>query len=136
MLNEAGPRPVVVDFGAPWCDHCRTMVPVFVRLSEQFPLALFVLADVDKLPDSTRDVRYTPTFAFYSRGRKVMLRSAQGHTLLVFRPPGGCPLQVAERLLLLSSQVDEITGNNVQQLRDRLWLHAVPAPAPDPPPAH
>lgn len=37
----------------------------------QFPRTRFVLADADYLPELAGDVRYTPTFSFYLRGRKV-----------------------------------------------------------------
>ena len=31
----------------------------------------FVLADVDTLPETAEHVRFTPTFTFYRKGRKV-----------------------------------------------------------------
>lgn len=62
---------MVVDFGASWCDHCRGMLPAVVALTEAFPRPLFVLTDVDQVPETAADVRYTPTFAFFHRNRKV-----------------------------------------------------------------
>ena len=35
LLRVAGPRPVVVDYGARWCDHCKTMAPTFARLADE-----------------------------------------------------------------------------------------------------
>eukprot|EP00898_Chlorokybus_atmophyticus_P002634 jgi/Chlat1/3371/Chrsp23S03716 len=72
ILASAGPsRTVVVDYGASWCDHCKGMIPAFVRLSSQFVDTLFVVADVDRVPRTSADIRFTPTFAFYRNGRKV-----------------------------------------------------------------
>ena len=31
----------------------------------------FVIADADFLPEMAADIRYTPTFAFYQRGKRV-----------------------------------------------------------------
>ena len=39
--------------------------------SRAYPESHFVLADVDTLPDSAKDVRFTPTFTFYRKGKKI-----------------------------------------------------------------
>jgi thioredoxin 1 len=62
---------VVVKFGASWCTHCAGMLPEFGAASREYPDAHFVLADVDTLPETAADIRYTPTFSFYQKGRKV-----------------------------------------------------------------
>jgi hypothetical protein len=31
----------------------------------------FIIADADFLPEMAADIRYTPTFAFYQRGKRV-----------------------------------------------------------------
>ena len=61
----------VVKFGAPWCTHCAEMLPEFGDASRKYPDAHFVLADVDTLPETAEHVRFTPTFTFYRKGRKV-----------------------------------------------------------------
>ena len=62
---------VVVKFGASWCTHCAEMLPEFGAASRAYPESHFVLADVDTLPDSAKDVRFTPTFTFYRKGKKI-----------------------------------------------------------------
>ena len=62
---------LVVKFGASWCTHCAGMLPEFGAASREYPDAHFVLADVDTLPETAADVRYTPTFSFFHKGRKV-----------------------------------------------------------------
>lgn len=62
---------LVVKFGASWCTHCAGMLPEFGAASRNYPDAHFVLADVDTLPETAADVRYTPTFTFFYKGRKV-----------------------------------------------------------------
>ena len=53
------------------CHACRHMLPTFCNLSNEYDSALFIYADVDKCYETTRDVRYTPTFRFYRDGEKV-----------------------------------------------------------------
>lgn len=62
---------VVVKFGASWCTHCAGMLPEFGAASRNYPDVHFVLADVDTLPETAADVRFTPTFTFYHKGKKV-----------------------------------------------------------------
>ncbi|XP_024384419.1 thioredoxin-like 3-3 isoform X1 [Physcomitrium patens] len=64
-------QPAVVNYGAPWCHVCQHMLPTFCNLSNEYASALFIYADVDKCYETTRDVRYTPTFRFYRDGEKV-----------------------------------------------------------------
>jgi len=71
VLREAGVQTTVVDFGASWCDHCKGMLPWFAESSDKFPNMTFVMADVDRMPEMARDIRYTPTFSFYVNGKKV-----------------------------------------------------------------
>lgn len=64
-------KPAVVTYGAPWCHACRQMLPTFCNLSNDYESAMFIYADVDKCYETTRDVRYTPTFRFFRDGEKV-----------------------------------------------------------------
>ena len=63
------------------------MLPAVMGLTEKFAKHLFVLADVDSVPDTAADVRYTPTFSFYRRNRKVRLQLPPVHKTAC-PPPG------------------------------------------------
>ena len=69
----------------------------------------FVIADADFLPEMAADIRYTPTFAFYQRGKRV--RSTTSRACWT-------------RAELAATQVDEFVGTNERMLRDRVWLHS------------
>mmetsp|Transcript_31370 Transcript_31370/g.43528 ORF Transcript_31370/g.43528 Transcript_31370/m.43528 type:complete len:136 (+) Transcript_31370:211-618(+) len=71
LIKQTQDKPVIVDFGAAWCDHCKGILPAFVRMTQEFSKPLFVLTDVDNVPTESKDIRYTPTFSFYNKGRKV-----------------------------------------------------------------
>ncbi|ACO62260.1 predicted protein [Micromonas commoda] len=62
---------VVVKYGAAWCKHCPMMLPEFGAAARRHPEAHFVLADVDTLPETGKDIRFTPTFSFYRSGVKL-----------------------------------------------------------------
>ncbi len=122
---------VVVDFSAAWCEKCKAVEPVVASLAQQAcpvllaaqvqPLAdrlrppaqhadlRFVVADADFLPEMASDIRYTPTFSFFQRGKKA--RAA-------------CWSPVRRADALSSCQVDEFVGTNERMLRDRVWLHS------------
>lgn len=69
----------------------------------------FVIADADFLPEMAADIRYTPTFAFYQRGKRVRLEAWRA---------------CRTRAELAATQVDEFVGTNERMLRDRVWLHS------------
>ncbi|GAQ91722.1 hypothetical protein KFL_008390050 [Klebsormidium nitens] len=71
LLKKSGNRPVVVNFGASWCEHCKLMVPELAKISKEFPKPLYVVADVDLLPETSKHVKYTPTFTVFHRSRKI-----------------------------------------------------------------
>lgn len=41
------PRPVVVDFWAPWCRPCETVAPIFEALAAEQDGVAFVRLDID-----------------------------------------------------------------------------------------
>ncbi|GBG75125.1 hypothetical protein CBR_g19638 [Chara braunii] len=71
VLSTAGKRPVVVNYGAPWCQACQGMLPAFYKCSNDFPAPMFVIVDVDKCSKNSENVRYTPTFRFFREGQAV-----------------------------------------------------------------
>ncbi|KFK36564.1 hypothetical protein AALP_AA4G139800 [Arabis alpina] len=63
--------PAVINYGASWCHVCSQILPVFHKLSSSFPGHTFVYTDIDECPETTQQIRYTPTFQFYRDGEKV-----------------------------------------------------------------
>lgn len=61
----------VINYGASWCRVCSQILPAFCRLSSKFPNLSFVYADIDECPETTLNVRYTPTFHFFRDGERV-----------------------------------------------------------------
>ncbi|POS86613.1 hypothetical protein EPUL_002051 [Erysiphe pulchra] len=61
-----------MDAYATWCGPCRTMSPVFEKLSEIKTKAHFVKVDVDKVPDVAEEfgIRAMPTFMIFYKGEK------------------------------------------------------------------
>ncbi len=72
VLNS--PRPVVVDFWAPWCAPCRMVGPILDRIAGEYGDRLLVAkVNVDENPGvSARfGVRGIPTLLFVSEGKVV-----------------------------------------------------------------
>ncbi|XP_027069427.2 thioredoxin-like 3-3 [Coffea arabica] len=63
--------PAVINYGASWCHVCSQIFPAFCQLSNKFNKLSFVYADIDECPDTTKHIRYTPTFHFYRDGERV-----------------------------------------------------------------
>ncbi|KAF3340264.1 Thioredoxin-like 3-3 [Carex littledalei] len=53
------------------CQVCSLILPAFCRLSNDFKKLSFVYANIDECPETTQNIRYTPTFQFYRDGEKV-----------------------------------------------------------------
>ncbi|XVF76384.1 hypothetical protein PTKIN_Ptkin13bG0262300 [Pterospermum kingtungense] len=68
---KSSKTPTVINYGASWCGVCSQILPAFCRLSNQFSKLSFVYADIDECPETTLQIRYTPTFHFYRGGEKV-----------------------------------------------------------------
>ncbi|KAK9726031.1 hypothetical protein RND81_05G185600 [Saponaria officinalis] len=63
--------PAVINYGASWCRVCNQILPAFHRLSNEFSKLSFIYADIDECPETTQQIRYTPTFHFYRDGERV-----------------------------------------------------------------
>ncbi|KAF3795940.1 Thioredoxin-like 3-3 [Nymphaea thermarum] len=53
------------------CRICSQILPTFCQLSNEFPNISFVYADIDECPETTQNIRYTPTFRFFRDGERV-----------------------------------------------------------------
>ncbi len=70
----ASPTPIVVDFWAPWCVHCRKLAPTYEDLAAQMGGELkFVTVNVDEERDLQQrfGVSSLPTLKFFCSGREV-----------------------------------------------------------------
>ncbi len=70
-------KPVLVDFYAEWCVHCKTLGPVLEDFAQGHPDVRVVRVDVDESPDLARryGVRAMPTLLVIRDG-KVTKQSA------------------------------------------------------------
>ncbi|XP_012082436.2 thioredoxin-like 3-3 [Jatropha curcas] len=68
---KASKTTAVINYGASWCRVCSQILPAFCKLSNNFPKLSFIYADIDECPETTLQIRYTPTFHFYRDGERV-----------------------------------------------------------------
>ncbi|XP_021744602.1 thioredoxin-like 3-3 [Chenopodium quinoa] len=68
---RASKTPAVINYGASWCRVCNQILPAFQKFSKEFSKLSFVYADIDECPETTQQIRYTPTFQFYCDGERV-----------------------------------------------------------------
>jgi thioredoxin 2 len=72
VLDSTG--PVLVDFWAPWCGHCRNLEPVLDQLAGEFGSRIKIAKlNVDENPRvaSTYNIRSVPNMLFFKSGKVV-----------------------------------------------------------------
>ena len=71
-------KPVLIDFFAEWCGHCKMMPPILNQLKANMGSSLRILKiDVDKNPDvaSKYQVRGVPTLLLMRSGKILWKQS-------------------------------------------------------------
>ncbi|XP_066348775.1 thioredoxin-like 3-3 isoform X1 [Miscanthus floridulus] len=68
---KSSKSPAVINYGASWCRVCSQILPSFCKFSDKFKNLTFIYADIDECPETTQNIRYTPTFHFYRDGERV-----------------------------------------------------------------
>jgi len=72
VLQEKG--PMLVEFYATWCQHCKALEPIINDLYKEFGNKVkFAMVDVDKAThySDVMNVKAMPTLFFYKEGEEV-----------------------------------------------------------------
>ena len=66
-------KPVLVEFGAVWCQPCKKMEPVLQKIAVENPEFKVCTVDVDESPELAAQfkVRSAPTFMVFKQGKLV-----------------------------------------------------------------
>ena len=74
-LIRESPKPVLVDFWAPWCGPCRMVSPVVERIAREFKGRLVTIkVNTDRRPQlaAVHEVGVLPTLLMFHNGLAVM----------------------------------------------------------------
>lgn len=99
---------VLIDFWAAWCGPCRAFAPVFERVSERHPDAVFAKVDTEAEPELAGRYGITsiPTLVVYRDG------------IPVFGQPGALPEPALEDVLrqVRDLDMDDVRARYAEQL--------------------
>lgn len=67
------PVPVLVDFGAEWCQPCKALKPTLESFSKERTDVNFVFVDIDESDKlaSEHNIMSVPTLAIFNNGRML-----------------------------------------------------------------
>jgi thioredoxin 1 len=102
---------VLVDFWAGWCGPCRMFAPVFQRVSERHPDAVFGKVDTEAQPE------LAGSFGISSIPTLVIIRDK----IVLYAQPGALPEPALEQLITQASEID------MDEIRASLAADAPPA---------
>lgn len=98
---------VLVDFWATWCGPCRQFAPIFEKVSEAHPDAVFAKVETDANPgiSAALEVQSIPTLMAFRDG------------IMVFRQAGVMPADALEDLLsqIKALDMDEVRRQVAEQ---------------------
>ena len=87
---------VLVDFWAEWCGPCRMFGPVFEKVSERHPDAVFGKVDTEAQPE------LAATFNIASIPTLMIIRD----NIVLYAQPGALPEAALEQLISKAAELD------------------------------
>lgn len=71
---QESPKPVLVEYWAPWCGYCRRIAPALNKIAEQTGDRLLVAqVNIDQEPDlsDSEGIEVIPTLVLYQNGQAL-----------------------------------------------------------------